>query len=167
MSVPVLEASRALEPVVAYFPAAPESVREARALVRETLTGWGMPTLVDDAVLAVSELATNAVKYCEVDEAVIRVDLASCPESLTLGVSDPGRRGPRRAESGELLDESGRGLLIVQQLGEVGLQRGPFVKRVWVRFRLDGAAGNQAVAEGTSMQPEYQRSGVAEQALGD
>ncbi len=141
MSVPVLEVSRALEPVVAYFPAEPESVRKARTLVRETLTAWGLSTLVDDAVLAVSELATNAVKYCEVDEAVIRVDIASCRESLTLGVSDPGRRGPRSAEGGELLDESGRGLLIVQQLGEVGMQRGPFVKRVWVRFRLDGEAG--------------------------
>ncbi len=143
MSVHVLEASRALDPVVACFPAEPESVGQARGLVRETLTAWGLAALVDDAVLAVSELATNAVVYCGVEEAMIRVDLSACRGSLTLGVSDPGRRGLRQGEGAGLMDEGGRGLLIVRQLGEVGVQRGPFVKRVWVAFPLaEGGHGS-------------------------
>jgi anti-sigma regulatory factor (Ser/Thr protein kinase) len=145
MSVDLLEAPRAIDPVVAFFPAEPESVRKVRKLVRETLTAWGLSALVGDVELAASELATNAVKYCDVDEAMIRLDIFCCREALTLGVSDPGRRSLRRAEGGELLDESGRGLLIVRQLAEeVGVQRGPFVKRVWARFPLGGDGGEGA-----------------------
>jgi len=136
MSGHLLESPRALHPVVAFFPAEPTSVGQVRGLVRETLTAWGLSAFEDDIVLAASELATNAVKYCDVDEAMIRVDISCCREALTLGVSDPGRRSPRATEGGGLLDESGRGLLIVRQLGEVGVQRGPFVKRVWVRLPL-------------------------------
>jgi anti-sigma regulatory factor (Ser/Thr protein kinase) len=132
-------APRAVEPVVAYFPAEPISVGQVRKLVRETLAAWELPALVDDAVLVASELATNAVKYCGVDEAVIRVDLSADHERLTLGVSDPGRRMPCPTRGGSLLDESGRGLRLVERLASGGVERGLLVKRVWVTFpRMDG-----------------------------
>lgn len=35
----------------------------ARLVVRQTLTGWRMPQIMDAAVLAASELVTNAVRY--------------------------------------------------------------------------------------------------------
>lgn len=35
----------------------------ARALVRDTLTGWGLRDIVDEALLVVSELVTNAVVH--------------------------------------------------------------------------------------------------------
>src|SRR5690606_16409039 len=35
----------------------------ARRLTRNTLQGWGLETLVDDASVIVSELVTNALRY--------------------------------------------------------------------------------------------------------
>ncbi|MEV6983444.1 hypothetical protein AB0M95_19615 [Sphaerisporangium sp. NPDC051017] len=42
------------------LPTDPAMVGEARAMVRKTLTDWGLPHLVDDAELVISELVTNA-----------------------------------------------------------------------------------------------------------
>jgi len=49
--------------VVMEFPGEPESVREARAFVGDTLETWGLPAAVEVAVLLTSEVATNAVRH--------------------------------------------------------------------------------------------------------
>jgi anti-sigma regulatory factor (Ser/Thr protein kinase) len=49
--------------VSATFPSAATSVADARRFVRRVLAEWGMDDAADDAVLATSELATNAVTY--------------------------------------------------------------------------------------------------------
>ncbi|XVQ14426.1 SpoIIE family protein phosphatase [Spirillospora sp. CA-255316] len=49
--------------VSATFPSAATSVADARQFVRRVLAEWGMDEAADDAVLATSELATNAVTY--------------------------------------------------------------------------------------------------------
>jgi anti-sigma regulatory factor (Ser/Thr protein kinase) len=54
----------------------PASVREARAFVETNLRGFGFPESVDNGVLIVSELATNALRYAsdEPVRVVVRVD---------------------------------------------------------------------------------------------
>ncbi|MEV5574613.1 SpoIIE family protein phosphatase [Spirillospora sp. NPDC052269] len=47
----------------ATFPSAAASVADARRFVQQTLREWGLTEAADDAVLATSELATNAVAY--------------------------------------------------------------------------------------------------------
>jgi serine phosphatase RsbU (regulator of sigma subunit)/anti-sigma regulatory factor (Ser/Thr protein kinase) len=49
--------------VTADFPAAATSVGAARRFVGRVLEEWGLAEVADDAVLATSELATNAVTY--------------------------------------------------------------------------------------------------------
>ncbi|NEC37104.1 ATP-binding protein, partial [Streptomyces rubrogriseus] len=45
------------------FPAAPDAVRTARALVRRTLDEWRLGSVGDIAALLVSELVTNALRH--------------------------------------------------------------------------------------------------------
>ncbi|WP_455353544.1 ATP-binding protein [Streptomyces sp. SYSU K217416] len=45
------------------FEAEPAELRAVRAVVREQLALWGMPGLADEALLAVTELATNVIKH--------------------------------------------------------------------------------------------------------
>lgn len=45
------------------LPAGPESAGLARAAVRKTIADWDLPEPIDDALLIVSELVTNAFRY--------------------------------------------------------------------------------------------------------
>ncbi|MFI7046953.1 ATP-binding protein [Streptosporangium sandarakinum] len=91
------------------LPATPASVRDARSLVRDELALSGAGDLVDDCVLVVSELVTNAVRHGG----------AACALRLRCGAGhvygelfDPGAGTPRVCEAD---DEAtgGRGLQIV------------------------------------------------------
>lgn len=103
------------------FPGTPENVGAARRLVTSLLAG---SPLRDDAVLAVSELFTNAIVHTESGEpggqAVVHVGLWQA--GTRIAVTDQGTPGVpvicRPAAPG-LPSESGRGLLVVS-----GLARG-------------------------------------------
>ncbi|MET8000917.1 ATP-binding protein [Nonomuraea glycinis] len=89
------------------------AVGDARDLVRRALllTGLGQD-LVDDAVLMVSELVTNAILYGDAPyELVLRID----PAEVICMVVDAGTVRPilRRTDNQA---ENGRGLLIVAEL---------------------------------------------------
>ncbi|GAA3097227.1 ATP-binding protein [Nonomuraea salmonea] len=45
------------------LPSVPSGVGRARELIRTDLTDWGLAHIVDDCLLIVSELVTNAVRY--------------------------------------------------------------------------------------------------------
>jgi anti-sigma regulatory factor (Ser/Thr protein kinase) len=60
----------AIEPALARFPAQPASVAAARRFVTEALVGAGVTTVLDEARLLVSELATNAVVHARTDFSV-------------------------------------------------------------------------------------------------
>ncbi|MEV0017813.1 ATP-binding protein [Streptomyces tendae] len=95
------------------------SVRTARDTVRRQLRTWRLPgDVCTDAVLLVSELATNAVLHSAGDRVLCGLSLTS-REQLRIEVHDDGNTsaGPTGARSGPQ-DESGRGLLIVQQLAD-------------------------------------------------
>lgn len=94
------------------LPADPSITAKCRALVRDTLGGWGLRGLADDVVLVVGELLANAVRY---GVAPIEVALSVYPGMLVGTVTDHGVELPHiRAVQPE--DEHGRGLTIVDEI---------------------------------------------------
>ncbi|MFC5814434.1 ATP-binding protein [Nonomuraea harbinensis] len=89
------------------------AVGDARDLLRRALLLVGLRRdLVDDAVLMVSELVTNAVLYGAAPyELVVRVD----PAEVVCMVVDAGAVRPTRRGT-DAQAENGRGLLIVAEL---------------------------------------------------
>ena len=92
-----------------------------------------IPELIDDAVLCISELVTNAVHAgCT----SLRIELSFAEHEVRVGVMDdaPGRPAPRRAGKGEL---TGRGLSLVEAVsrrwGVDVVERG---KLVWAEFAV-------------------------------
>ncbi|WP_228079423.1 SpoIIE family protein phosphatase [Streptomyces profundus] len=109
------------------FPAERRVVREARGVVVETLRGWGLDALIDQAELLVSELVTNAVRHAHgpVELRVVR------GSTLLIEVTDPVLDPPReRATTPD--DEGGRGLsLVSREARRWGTRRGSAGKTVW------------------------------------
>ncbi|MGW3956811.1 ATP-binding protein [Streptomyces sp. NPDC004752] len=120
------------------LPAEGGAVREARRLVGEHLTSWGVgATARDTAALLMSELFTNAVVHT--DSRVIRCRVEATRERLLIQVADegggPSAPTPQRADFD---DESGRGLLIVKSESErwgVSRPRGGDGRVVWATLR--------------------------------
>ncbi|MGH3309460.1 MAG: SpoIIE family protein phosphatase [Streptomyces sp.] len=114
------------------------SVATARAFVRDTLQGWGLGDIVDDAVVLTSELVTNAVVHagtaaevvCLRDGDGVRVEVVDRYPERELPLQDPG------AVLGSPDREGGRGLLLCAALAaRWGVDYTAADKRVW--FRLD------------------------------
>ncbi|WP_053639499.1 ATP-binding protein [Streptomyces sp. NRRL F-4707] len=107
------------------------SVRTARDTVRRRLRDWGLPgDVCTDAVLLVSELATNAVIHSGGTR--VLCGLSASRRRLRIEMHDDGHvpAGPAGSPSATL-EESGRGLLIVQQLADS-----------WGTARSDRTGGN-------------------------
>ncbi|MFF3461218.1 ATP-binding protein [Streptomyces sp. NPDC001984] len=101
------------------LPRHPASVGLARRRVRDHLADWGHgpddPALAD-AMLLVSELATNVVRHGPLLEREFEVAVTALADgSCLIEVSDEGRHEPRPRAVGDL-DESGRGLHIVEHI---------------------------------------------------
>ncbi|MET7682512.1 ATP-binding protein [Streptomyces sp. NPDC005423] len=101
------------------------SVRVARRAVRGQLAKWRLPgELCADAVLLVSELATNVVRHTPSTRFLCGVGLVT-DTCLRIEVHDHDYGGSdlaRREPAPE--DESGRGLLLVQEIaGTWGVDR--------------------------------------------
>lgn len=116
------------------FMSRPESMAEVRAFTRETLVG--LDVAVDDIVVCVSELATNAMQYGTPRDGIFRLDIRVDRDRVRIECHDPGRERPTLLAPSDA-DEGGRGLLLVQALTSrwgVGLR--PAGKCVW--FEIDG-----------------------------
>lgn len=91
--------------------AAPSSVVLAREMVRHALTGWGYSReLVQDSMLIMSEIVTNAVNAAKGAE--IRIRCAVHERAPLLECWDPSPALPTRRPASESA-ESGRGLTII------------------------------------------------------
>ncbi|WP_344259574.1 SpoIIE family protein phosphatase [Streptomyces sodiiphilus] len=119
------------------FPAEPPAVRRVRAAVRQTLLHWNLLSVIDDSVLMVSELFTNALRYAH-GPVEVRMERGS---SLRIEVSDPTADPPlRRAPGPE--DEGGRGLqLVARESLRWGTRPEPPGKTVWFELGLPPEAG--------------------------
>ena len=92
--------------------------RCARAWTREILWEWGAAELADTAELLVAELVTNSLNACAgLDLAAIRLVLTLDQGELAILVRDRCPGVPLAVQPGAD-DESGRGLLIVEQLSD-------------------------------------------------
>jgi CheY-like chemotaxis protein len=124
-----------------HLPADLRSAGEARDLVRTTLDGWTDGDRIDDIVLCVSELVTNAVVHASssprilvhVRPAVIHVEVSDASDVLPT---------PRVAE---LNDTSGRGMSILTGFSDRwgSLRRSGGGKTVWFDVARTGTAANQ------------------------
>lgn len=101
------------------LPARRSSVSAARRSMTVWFTAWRLPgELCSDAVLLVSELATNAVRHTVGTRFLCGAGLVE-DGCLRLEVHDHDRSGrvlPRREPGPD--DEGGRGLLLVEQLAQ-------------------------------------------------
>ncbi|WP_267595983.1 ATP-binding protein [Carbonactinospora thermoautotrophica] len=121
-------------PVLARWtlPAVPGSVRQARQLTGEIVECLGLPRSVRDNVqLLTSELVTNAVLH---GEGPVRIELV-IDSAIICRVTD-GLPTLPRLRNATLDDETGRGLLLLEELtDDWGSERTAEGKVVW--FRLD------------------------------
>lgn len=118
--------------------ACPDSVYLTRALVRESLDGWGLSAYASDACQIMGELAGNAATLCEGD--MVRAWVSRIDAGIELCVWDghPGRPVLQSPWDGA---ECGRGLILVQAFASGGwgwcsLAEG---KIVWARIAVDYA----------------------------
>lgn len=113
----------------------PAASSSARRLVAAVLHDWHLDD--DDwhaeVALVVSELVGNAVRHSHTD---VRVRLDLDIGDLKITVADGSDLRPLRRDA-DLLDESGRGIAIIEAISEewgVDLSEGG--KQVWARVRL-------------------------------
>ncbi|MFG3056007.1 SpoIIE family protein phosphatase [Kitasatospora sp. NPDC048239] len=120
------------------------SAGAARGFVRDALLGWGLPEVVDDAVVLVSELVTNAVVHagtaaevcCLREEETVRIEVTDHhPERGLPSFADvPVTASDRYADPD---GEGGRGLLMCSALAERwGVEYSAGRKTVWFRLAL-------------------------------
>ena len=113
----------------------PSSVSAARHLVRADLSTTELPQrIIDDSVLVVSELMTNAVRHAQPLRApgrpdAIRLRWTAGPGRVSIDVTDGGGPDRPHVETAGVADVGGRGLAVVQALAiEWGVTRaGPAV----------------------------------------
>ena len=121
--------------VSATFAPRREAVSQARGFVRQALQGWGAEEVLDDALLLVSELVTNAVVHAGT-QADVRCEVS--PEGVRIDVVD--RHGCGwfpEAGMPPVEAEGGRGMAMAAALAESwGVEYAGALKRVWVRLAL-------------------------------
>ncbi|MGW2053197.1 ATP-binding protein [Streptomyces sp. NPDC001840] len=145
------------------FSAELDSVRAARHAARDTLRAWKVPPAVCDvAVLLVSELVTNSLRYASGPVGVrltLRApdpapgsDPTGSPDPVGPGTPDPAPRpvallaevsdplpDPPTARPAGPDDEGGRGIqLVARSAQRWGTRRGKTGKTVWFELPLPG-----------------------------
>ncbi len=99
--------------------AIPESVATARRWFRKLTESYELGCSVDDCVLLISELVTNAIVYGEHDEPwLVRVNWWRAGERLRVDVHNPGFPANVRLRRPDADEAHGRGLCLVDRLAE-------------------------------------------------
>jgi len=110
-----------------------ESAKAAREFAREYVAFHGATIggdLLDDVLVVVSEIVTNAIRYGAEPGDSLLVVLGHGPDRVTVEVHDTRRGSPRfRPESVER--QRGRGMYVVNALATWGVRDRPFGKVVW------------------------------------
>jgi DNA-binding NarL/FixJ family response regulator len=95
-----------------HLPADVASAREARAFTRSVLDEWAAPDVVDDALLVVSEMVTNAVTHAE---SACELRISVSPIAVRVEVVDQGGGTPDPMPPSTTRN-GGRGLHLVDAL---------------------------------------------------
>lgn len=121
-------------PFVAVLPPTASSAGIARELTVSRAQAWGVSGLSDDLALVVTELVANAVRHAGTD---IEVRLFPLGDGVRLEVADGSTR-PLRPRAATVVDEGGRGLLLVDALStRYGVEADAVGKKVWAELRVD------------------------------
>jgi anti-sigma regulatory factor (Ser/Thr protein kinase) len=107
------------EPAEAAIPIGEQAPRVARSVVAEWLADHVAPSVLETALLLVSELVSNSVRHSGVPEGeavVVRVELWR--DGFRLEVEDRGRDGVIAPRPPDVLRGGGMGLQMVQTLSE-------------------------------------------------
>ncbi len=125
--------------VVLRMPATIQAPRRARRLVADALAAWGRQDLCDSALLVVSELTANAVRYGGGD---LTVALAREGRVLRIAVGDTSAAEPV-VQAIDSRAGGGRGLQLIAALThEWGYTYRDGGKVVWARLAWDDARSN-------------------------
>ncbi|MGW0818140.1 SpoIIE family protein phosphatase [Streptomyces viridiviolaceus] len=115
-------------------PGDPEALTEARRMIRAAVRAWGAADHADEIELVADELITNALMHTEGSAVVTLRVLTGTDRRLRVEVEDSSSALPRRREAGPS-GVSGRGLLLVETLGDVwGVEARGGGKCVWSEF---------------------------------
>lgn len=125
-----------------------ESLRQARAFVREALERWGLRSCADDVAVVAGELMSNAVCHGlrpgaePAAASTARLGLACQDSTLVCAVNDPSPDVPVLRRADETL-ERGRGLSIIDALSSSwGWSRPTRAgKTVWARIPVPQEPG--------------------------
>ena len=116
----------------------PHASREARNAARVVLQDWSVPTsLLEDALLVISELVTNAVRHAGT-ASTLELQLGQTGELLRISLTDESDAEPqvRRLHPHS---EDGRGMAILAALSDRwGVEPEGHGKRVWWEVDLTG-----------------------------
>jgi len=107
------------EPAEAAIPIGMNAPRVARSVIAQWLANHVAPSVLETALLLVSELVSNSVRHSGVPEGedvVVRVHLWQ--DGFRIEVEDPGRNGVIAPKPPDLLRGGGMGLHLVQTLSE-------------------------------------------------
>jgi anti-sigma regulatory factor (Ser/Thr protein kinase) len=92
----------------------PRAARAARDFIAAQLAAWHMDQLEETAVLLVSEVVTNALRHTS---GAVTMDLTRLTDRVRVEVADDVTRTPTIG-SGDLLDEGGRGVPLLDVLSD-------------------------------------------------
>ncbi|MFF3357125.1 ATP-binding protein [Streptomyces sp. NPDC002917] len=113
------------------LPRTPESAAAARELARTALTAWGQDELIEDALLIITELVSNAVEHGRIGPIRIIVTQPT-KRFIRLGVVDRSKAIPIMRLDSNQDDVHGRGLLLVDALSHRwGTDLYRWGKQVW------------------------------------
>lgn len=114
---------------LAEFPADVSAAAAARALAREVCVAWGLWGVVDEAVLVVSELVSNAVDHAR---STSRVTLSLDGRGLTIAVRDFCVGERPRPQPVKPAGTRGRGLFLVSMVASAwGVEEHRDGKTIW------------------------------------
>ena len=115
-----------------WFDPDPTSVRAARMFVADQLRAMGAHSMIPDALLLTSELASNAVRHARTRYSVQVAELPDHRVRIAIGDEDP--RPPHVVDAAPT-DTSGRGMQIVDLLADTwGVSDEATGKSVWIEL---------------------------------